>query len=75
MAYLEISKEAYNDIIIAAGMRAAQVAKVCEAQGVWSAEAAAEEPVVTEEVHVPATTYAPEPEIIDDDPIMESSDD
>lgn len=44
MAYLELSKEAYNDIIQAAGMKGAKVARVCEDQGVWSAEATQEAP-------------------------------
>ena len=50
MAYLELSKEAYNDLILAAGMKASRVAKVCELQGVWSEAAAAEEPVVSEPI-------------------------
>ena len=50
MAYLELSKEAYNDIIMAAGMKASSVAKVCETQGIWSEAAAAEEPVVSEPI-------------------------
>lgn len=44
MAYLELSREAYDDIIKAAGIRGGQVAKVCNDQGVWSAEAEAEAP-------------------------------
>ena len=44
MAYLELSKEAYNDIILAAGMKGSKVARVCEAQGVWSPEAQDEAP-------------------------------
>ena len=35
MAYLELSKEAYDDLLHAAGSRAGQVAKVCNELGVW----------------------------------------
>ena len=62
MAYLELTKEAYNDIINAAGLKASAVARVCETQGVWSAEAAAEEPVVTVPETTPVTTYHKSPE-------------
>ena len=45
MAYLELSMEAYNDLIIAAGTRAGRVSAVCNAQGVWSKDAQADAPV------------------------------
>ena len=35
MAYLELSLEAYDDLIRAAGSRAGQIAKVCNEKGVW----------------------------------------
>lgn len=58
MAYLELSKEVYNDIIIAAGMKGAKVAKVCETQGVWSEEAMAEAPPnVVEPEHKQRNSY------------------
>ena len=57
MAYLELSKEAYNDLIIAAGMKASKVAKVCETQGVWSEEAMDEAPPNVEPEHVARSTY------------------
>jgi hypothetical protein len=41
MAYLELSLEAYDNLIKAAGMKASSVAKVCAEQGVW--EPASEE--------------------------------
>ena len=44
MAYLELTLEAYDDLIKAAGNRAAQVSKVCRVQGVWTQEAEAEAP-------------------------------
>ena len=55
MAYFELSKEGFDDLIKAAGSRAGQVAAVCNAKGVFEAtpdEEAAEvaEPDVTPEV-------------------------
>ena len=52
MAYLELSREAYDNLIKAAGLKASRVAKICNEQGVWSIEAALEAPpgVAVEEV-------------------------
>ena len=57
MAYLELSKEAYNDLIMAAGIKGSKVAKVCETQGVWSEEAMQEAPPNVEPEHVQRSTY------------------
>ena len=65
MAYLELSLEAYDDLIKAAGLKAGAVAKVCRTQGVWSIEAALEEPtdVEVEETETAQTnlTFETEP--------------
>ena len=37
--YLELTLTAYDNLIKAAGSRGAQVAKICNEQGAWSAEA------------------------------------
>jgi len=44
MAYLELSLEAYNDIIQAAGLKGSKVARVCAEQGHWCGQAADEAP-------------------------------
>ena len=62
MAYLELSLEAYDNLIKAAGMKASSVAKVCADQGVWEPQAAEEAPPdVAEPAHDPdgGTTYEP----------------
>ena len=48
MAYLELSKEAFDDLIRAAGSRAGQVANVCNTQGVFETTPAEEESEVAE---------------------------
>ena len=44
MTYVSLSKEAFDVVIHAAGNRAAQVAKVFNELGEWSAQAQAEAP-------------------------------
>ena len=44
MTYVSLSKEAFDDVIRAAGNRAAQVAKVFNESGEWSAQAQSEAP-------------------------------
>ncbi len=46
MAYLELSLEAYDNLIKAAGNRGAQVSRVCREQGCWEAAAADENPAI-----------------------------
>ena len=52
MAYLELSLEAYDDLIRAAGSRGGQVARVCNEQGVW--ETSPEEEAVSVSESEPA---------------------
>lgn len=68
MAYLELSLEAYDNLIKAAGLKASSVARVCEEQGVWEPQAAEEAPPDVAEpdaaqlnldVPDPGTTYEP----------------
>ncbi len=62
MAYLELSLEAYDNIIKAAGNKASSVARVCEEQGVWEAEASEEAPpdyVPVEEIRTEVQTELP----------------
>lgn len=62
MAYLELSLEAYDNIIKAAGLKAASVAKVCEEQGVWEAKAIEEAPpdyVPVEDIRTEVQTELP----------------
>ncbi len=42
--YLALSKEAYDDLIRAAGLKAGAVAKVCNDKGIWGSEAQADAP-------------------------------
>lgn len=58
MQYLVLSREAYNDLILAAGLKAGAVAKVCNEQGVWSKEAQAEAPPGVEMEEVPTVQTA-----------------
>jgi len=61
MAYLELSKVAYDNLIKAAGLKASSIAKVCQDQGVWEPQAADEAPpqVAPEDIRTEVQTEMP----------------